>query len=312
MIGVLLSMLEAPQPILSAAALHSFPPRIGVELMAQGFIKPAGYEAAATSIADHSDSPVTLTWSPGEQAFGYFCPAEGWITVPNADIVRYRVDLAVVISALTAKMNISRQKEPSEWVADHLWEVGKVRFEGRAHLTDIAFGRRLHNVTSWQAIKRFLEARPSEQRRVILTSTDPDRLPEAPAGNLLISVCNIIGTCEGLAIDPQIISARFDRVRMADSNEAIVLIGDAREVRFFGETFRFPRGVRQRQIIGFIHDRYRRGQRWTSTDEIVAALDLRANARIRDYFKKSPAWNRLLTERKGMCGFCFEPMQKSK
>jgi hypothetical protein len=68
--------------------------------------------------------------------------------------------------------------------------------------------------------------------------------------------------------------------------------------------------VRQRQIICHIHERYRQGQRWTSTEEIVAALDLRPNARIRDFFKKSPAWNRLLTERNGMCGFCLDAADK--
>ena len=91
---------------------------------------------------------------------------------------------------------------------------------------------------------------------------------------------------------------------MADTGP-IMVIGEGKEVRFFGETFRFPKGVRQRQIICYIHERHRQGRHWTSTEEIVTALELRPNARIRDFFRRSGAWNRLLTERSGLCGFCL-------
>jgi hypothetical protein len=147
-----------------------------------------------------------------------------------------------------------------------------------------------------------LEARPSQQRRVLLTSTLPDRLPEPPAGNILISIHDFLG--DGLAMEPAVIAARLDRLPIADMGP-IVVIGEGKEVCFFGETFRFPKGVQQRQIISYIHKRYQEGQRWTSTDEIVTTLELRTNARIRDFFKKSSAWNRLLTEQNGMCGFCL-------
>jgi hypothetical protein len=303
-IEVLLSALEAPRPALSAAALQSFPAQVGAQLIAAALIKPDGHEAVATSLADHDDSPVTLTWSAEHRGFGYFSQAAGWVGVPHADIDRYGVDLAGVMAALTAKMQLSPKAAPSVLVADHLWEIGKSRFGQRAHQTPIMFGRRLHDVGTWQSVRRTLEARPSQQRRVILTSTRPDRLPEPPAGNVLISVHDALG--DGLALDPAVIAARLDRLPAADTSDPIVLIGDGKEVRLFGEVFRFPKGVRQREIIRLMYGRYQQGQLWTSTEEIVATLDLRSKARIRDFFKRSPAWNRLLTERNGMCGFCLE------
>lgn len=307
-VEVLLSALEAPRPALSAAALQSFPAQVGAQLISAALIKPDGHEVVATSLVDHDDSPVTLTWCAEHRGFGYFSPAAGWIGVPHADIDRYSVDLAGVMAALTAKMQLSPKAAPAVLVADHLWEIGKSRFGQRAHQTPIMFGRRLHDVGTWQSIRRALEARPSQQRRLILTSTRPDRLPEPPAGNVLISVHDALG--DGLALDPAGIAARLDRLPVADTSDPIVLIGDGKEVRLFGETFRFPKGVRQRQIICHLHERYRQGHRWTSTEEIVTTLELRSNARIRDFFKKSPAWNRLLTERNGMCGFCLEATDK--
>jgi hypothetical protein len=310
-IEVLLSALEAPQALLSAAALQSFPARVGIELLAGGFIKPDGHEAAATSLADHNDVPIMLTWSSDHGAYGYFSQAAGWINVPAIDIVRYRIDFALVLSALTAKLNISKRREPVELVVNRLWLLGNVRLGRRTHLTEIMFGRRLHDAGSWQAIRRVLEDRPCEQRRIILTSTRPDRLPEAPTDNLLLAIRDLAGN-NGLTLDPEIISARLERRRAEDYNDDLVLIADAKEVRFRGETFRFPKGVHQRRIIRYIDGRYRRGHLWTSNDEIIDKLDLRESARIRDYFKGSPAWNRLLTERDGMCGFCFEPVREAK
>jgi hypothetical protein len=310
-IEVLLSALEAPRSALSAAALQSFPAQVGAQLIAAALIRPDGHEPVATSMADHDDSPVTLTWSAEHQGFGYFSPTAGWVRVPHADIDRYSVDLANVIGALTAKMQLSPRAAPSVLVADHLWEIGKTRFGQRAHQTPIMFGRRLHDVGTWQSVRRILEARPSQQRRVVLTSTRPDRLPEPPAGNVLISIHDVAGDGDdGLALDPVVISARLDRLPLVDVNDPIVVIGDGKEVRLFGETFRFPRGVRQRQILCYIHKRYLQGHRWTTTEEIVAELDLREDSRIRDFFKKSPAWNRLLTEHNGMCGFCLDAADK--
>jgi hypothetical protein len=306
-IELLLSALETPLSAFSAAALQTFPEQVATQLLAAGFIRRDGCEAVATSHANHDDSPVTLTPSPEQRSLGYFSAAVGWVNVADADVARYRVDAAAVITTVTAKIQVSPRAAPAPLLANHLWEVGKARFGARAHQTTIMFGRRLHDAANWQAVRRVLEARPSQRRRVILTSTRPERLPEPPVGNILISIHDVLGVGDGLVLDPEVIAACLGRLPVGGSDDPIVLIGDGKEVRFFGETFRFPKGVRQRQIICFIHERYRQGQLWSTTEEIVTTLDLRANARIRDFFKKSKAWDRLLTERNGLCGFCLEP-----
>ena len=126
-IEVLLSALEAPRPALSAAALQSFPPQVGASLLAAGLIKPVGHEAVATSLSDHDDIPVLLTWSADHRGFGYFSPAAGWIDVPHADIASYSIDMASVMTALTAKMHFSTRSTPTVLVADHLWEIARPR-----------------------------------------------------------------------------------------------------------------------------------------------------------------------------------------
>lgn len=108
----------------------------------------------------------------------------------------------------------------------------------------------------------------------------------------------------GPAVDPDIVSARICQTPAVDTDAPILILGVGREVRFYGEVFRFPKGVEQRQIIVFLHERYQQGELWVSNEAILAELNL-GGTRVRDKFKKSPAWGRLLTERSGLIGFCW-------
>lgn len=113
-------------------------------------------------------------------------------------------------------------------------------------------------------------------------------------------------TSEGrLELDPAAISIQLDQLPAADSETPIAVLAGGKEVHFFGETFRFPKGLRQRDIICVLYDRYLNGEHWVSSAKIVDQLGLDPKTRIRDIFKRNGAWNRLLTERGGMCGFCF-------
>jgi hypothetical protein len=48
------------------------------------------------------------------------------------------------------------------------------------------------------------------------------------------------------------------------------------------------------------------GQRLVATEDILTSLNIVSAVKIRELFKGSPAWARLLSERNGMCGFCLQ------
>ena len=300
----MLSALEAPKLELSAAALQSFTTDIRVRLLSSGVIKPEGYEAVAVSIDSHDDSPVALTWSREHGSFGYFSSIAGWVTIPHEDIRRYSIEIYAVFSALMSEF-WSCRGSASIVVADTLWDLGNLRFGRSSRQLPILFARRLHDPARLQAVRRDLLLRPFEGLRIVLTSTHPDGLRETFVHGAIVSIHDVLG--EGATVSPLAIGAHLAQVHMERrGDEVLVLEGGGRVVHLYGETFRFPKGVHQRMIVNLLYQRYLAGVRWVPSDEIVAELDLRDNARIRDYFKKHPAWNRLLTERKGMCGFCLE------
>jgi hypothetical protein len=304
---LLLSAIESPYLQISGAAMRGFPAQVRNQMLATGLVVPDGHEAIATSDTDHEDRPVSLAWSDPHQAFGYFSSLSGWIIVSHDDVRVFKINLTEVISSLTSKFGMARRVDYRVLVPDLLWEVGACRFGRRNRRTVIMFGRRLSDPCAWQLIQRALAARSAQDRRLILTSTQPARLPDQHTADTIVSVHDLLG--DGLVLDRDSVAARFDQIPISDSREAIVLLADGKEVSFFGQTFRFPKGVNQRRIIKLLYARYRVGQHRVSVDEVISILGLRENARIRDYFKGHPAWGQMLTEHDGTCGFRLEYAQ---
>lgn len=301
-IALLLAALEGPTPILSAAALERFPEEAAV-LKASLLIQPHGHEAVIATA--HSDLPVGLTWAGDGGGYGYFSETDGWVSVSSEQIERYAVDIVAFITALTAKLRLAPRAPPRMRVDHHLWDLGSARFGRRAKRTPVLFGRRLHNADVWKEIEQVFRRQPALERRILLTSTGPSLLPKPPPKCVIITISDLVGMSGDLAIDPETVSACLNGVPLLDRDEPLMVLGDGKEVRLRGKIFRFARGAKQREVIRLLHRRYLEGIIWVSSDEIAEELEL-GDTRVRDLFKRNPAWNQLLTERGGMCGFCFE------
>jgi hypothetical protein len=94
--------------------------------------------------------------------------------------------------------------------------------------------------------------------------------------------------------------------------QPLQIIGEGRLVRFYGETFEFPRGDKQRRVIVYLYERSLEGIYEVPWAEIVAELNLPTNTRADKLFKDSPAWNQLLTLRNSMCSFCWPDAEDNR
>ena len=303
---LLLTVLEMPDATLSGSVLEDYYPIAGRSLIAAGILKSAGHEAVAASMVDHNDLPVSLSRSDDGRGFGHFDPSAGWVKVADDRLTRYQADLAALTTLLGDQVGVGH-RPPRPILPNQLWELGEARIGRRAHRTPVLFGRRLLDPGVWRRSIDALRARPAPRVRILLTSTSPERLSGEPLANTdIIWLPDVLAANRDLVIDREILAARFDRMPARRIAGPLEIIADGREVRLFEQTFNFKKGVQQRRIIMLLYEHYQDGERWVSTDKIVAELDLRDGARIRDFFKKSPSWNRLLTEHSGMCGFCLD------
>jgi hypothetical protein len=268
-----------------------------------GMIKLSGHEPVITPYDDFSDEPVSLSWDQDRGSFGYFNESLGWREVAHDRVKSYEADIDAFLGILTHKCSLIGKFE--ELVPGHLWHLGLMRLGKRPKRTPVLFGRRLHDPEVWSNIQTVLCNRPSEERRIVLTSTDTRRLPHDRRGYTVIAITDAVRSSEQLAIDPGIIALRYDKIDVAADQGPLVVLRSGAEVRLLGRTYLFSRGPKQQKIIRYMYQKYLQGQRWTSSSEIAAEVDLADTTRIRDVFKKHAAWGKLLTERDGMCSFCL-------
>lgn len=298
----LLQTMEAPQLQVTAAALSLHSSELGDELVKCGLLVSDGYETVLTS-PDFRDRPMSLLWSEDTQSFGYFDAAAGWIKVDHDDVRRFRIDMDRVISSLTSEFGGSSAARSRMLIDDLLWDLGSFRFGNRTKKMPILFARRLSQSESTILVQRVLRSRPLDEVCLLLTSTPSGQLPPLKVAHI-ISIRDIID--DGLTLDPDRIAACLDRSIAPIPADRIVLLAGGKEIVFFGSSYSFAKGMHQRRIVRLIYDRYSAGDHPLSVEYVVAELDLRPTARIRDFFKKHPAWGVMLFEKDGKCGFVLD------
>lgn len=302
-IKLLLDCLESSRPLLSATALQRHPDEAS-QLKLARLIKPAGHEPMAPATVDDLDAPVSLTWAPDQGGYGYFSQARGWISVPEEALIVWTVDVAALIATVTAKLGLPKTP-PTMIVEDCLWDLGAGRIGRRPKRTPIMFARRLGDQRTFKAITAAIRDRPSPERRLVLTSSKLGMLAEPTSGYTMVAVEDVVPTEGNLELDGTVLALRLDYVPLPNPEKPIEVFAEGREVHFYGAIFHFTKGFRQREVVNLLYQRHLQGERWVSSAGIVDELEWDPKTRIRDIFKKSPAWGHLLTERHGMCGFCI-------
>lgn len=266
-VDLLLKILEQPKPIVTAEAIATLGQHRVAPLMQAGLLKPAGHEKASTSMSDHDDAPVALTWSPEHGAHGYFSPTAGWITVRGDETARYGVDIPVFFAHLMLGTDVSARGGPVPLLPDLLWEIGDVRLGSRKHLVPIWFARRLSDRATWGQVAEAARRRPTTQLRVLLTSTPSRRLPTEPlSSHLIVAVEDVIDFNTGIGIHPSILAARLDGSHRPNVDSAIDLSPDGKRLVINGTvTIDFKSDIHL-TIIRKLVTGYREGKRFRARE----------------------------------------------
>lgn len=303
-VDLLLALMEAPEAQLSGAALTDFHSVAGAALINAGALKDAGHEPVTTGMADHDDLPVGVTWRAEFGGYAYFSPSAGWVKVENERLVRYRVEFRWLLATLARQLQIPQAFEPTCLVENVLWELGPTWIGHRKHMATVFLGRRLRHRDVIEAACHALRGRVRGRAGLLLTTgAAPSAFVTIPGQPVVVPLrtCLVIGA--GLTVDTGNLASRLGGSPPARGQEPIEIVGDGRVVWFYGEKFEFPRGEKQRLVIVYLYEQYLAGAYEVPAAEILSELDL--DTRIDKLFKDSPAWNRLLTQRSGMVGFCW-------
>jgi hypothetical protein len=217
---------------------------------------------------------------------------------------RYRVDFPWLLATFARQLRIPRTIEPKCLVKDGLWELGPAWIGHRKHMTLVFLGRRFHHRDVLEPACHALRERANGRTALLLiTGVAPPPFAMIPGQPVVVPLrrCLVIGA--GLTVDADNLANHLGGNLPARRQRPLQITGEGRVVWFYGEKFEFPRGDQQRRIINYLHDQYLQGICEVSPAQIIADLELPEKTRIDKQFRRSRAWDRLLTLRAGMLTF---------
>lgn len=301
-VDLLLTLMEAPEAVLSGAALQDFYPDAGAALVNAGALKAAGHEPMTTGMADHDDLPVVVTWCPEVGGYAYFSSSAGWVKVDNEGLTRYRVDFDWFLRFIAAAVKVTGVWRWQCLVPEILWDLGDA-WIGKRKAT-VLLGRRLSTSGTFDEICDALTRRVGRPPGVLLTTTRRlARHVRLPGQHRILALGDCLrGDGTGFHLDLDVIGGVFAGLLPQRTPQPIEASADFRIVSAKGETFAF-RGDKQRQVIEYLHERWLDGVERVSIAEMMDDLGFPIETRLRDLFKKHPAWKKLLKEEGGSAWF---------
>jgi hypothetical protein len=275
---------------------------VGDELIAAGALVEMAPSETVFMPIDLDDQAVAFEWEPDLQVHAAFHPADGWVHADEVTRRRYRLAFPWLLRAIAQQLEVPVAPGPSSLAPDLLWDLGDAWF-GRRKAT-VLFARRLGQIDRLDPVCDALTRRIGRPPGILLTSTrQMSRHVTIPGQHRVLHLTDCMrGGVAGFAIDTDIISGVLSGIRPQGQAQLIEPSSDFRIVRALGQTFTF-KGDKQRTIVEYMYQKWLDGEDRVSTAEMIAELGLPARMRVRDNFKKHPAWDVLLTEKLGSCWF---------
>lgn len=312
-VDLLVVIAETPSLAISGTALSGFHADAGAELIAAGALQPDGFEPVTTSLADHDDAVVSVKWSGETGRHGYFSSTAGMVAVEDDALRRFRLEIVWFLGWIAVQLGFGASARQIDLVRGRLWDFGDTWLGERKSArrkTAIYLARRLNESETIARVQEALRTRTHRPPGVILTTTqDPDlaRMLSVDGWAVLpINTCARAGVAD-FTIDTAIVYAAAHDARPIRAKSAIQVDGEFRIVQVGQREFRF-RGDKRRQVIGFLHQRWKDGHGPVSVALMFAELEFPTSTRLRDLFKGHGDWKELIGYQDGSCWLRYDEL----
>jgi hypothetical protein len=305
-VDLLLSIAESPGMAIPSTALDDFYKVAGTELFAAGALKLDGFEAVATSQADHDDAVVSLTWSSELSGYAYFSPAVGLVRIDDDRLHRYKVDVSWLLQWIAGHLGIGTGARQVCLIPDRLWDLGDIWLGETKRMRRriaIYLARRLNELETVDQVVEMLRMHSARPGKLILTTTHDPNFARALTNNcaavLPIKSCARAGV-EDFVLDAEIIYSAAHGLRPSATALAVRSDGEFRVIQVYDREFHF-RGDKQRQVVGLLYKRWEKREGRISAASMFEELGLTGTNRLRDLFKGHPDWRDLIGYKDGAC-----------
>ncbi len=290
---------------ISGAVLRDEFETTAAELDSSALLQKDGHDFAAASLADHDDVPVSVTWSPQDQTWGYFSPTAGWVAVPEERLISYRLNFGSLLPRIVVNLFAAKTVPCRPIVPEHLWEMGDVQLPGRGQPVSLWIVRRLTDRAVWAAFADAVRKRPAPGMRIVLSLTPTDRLEkDIYRGHIIIELRDVALTADPLVVDPAILAARVSGGARRD-DQLISIAAEGGVVTVRDKTYRFT-GVKQRAVIRTLYAAFETGEPTCVTAQVLEAADYSGSVNTLEKALSGRAdWREFIAEAGGRCWmFC--------
>jgi hypothetical protein len=247
-VDLLLRVMETRTAKIQAATLRQVASRATDELLGAKLLVASGHIPVVTAMDAFEDEPIPAEWCAKRRQFGYHNSVGRWVAVDADELTALAVDHGLALAKMLVTFERAGPSRPTPLIPDLVWDVGTIRLTGAKSSVPVWFARHLADPGVWGGLDALFERRPPDEVRVVLTSTPGERIPiTANRRNVVVSVADVIGSPDKLAISPQALGARVfpgqvQRRFPIDHSE------DCGIVWHRGETLTFG-GDKQRQLL---------------------------------------------------------------
>lgn len=303
--NLILAVAATPLGRISSAILRDEFEEVAAELDDNSLLRMDGHDFAAASLADHDDAPVSVTWSPQDQSWGYFSPSAGWVTVPEERLISYCLNFETLLPRVVASLYAAKTIPCTPIIPEHLWELGDVKLPGRSQRVPLWIARRLTDRAVWGSFTEAIRRRPAPGLRIVLSLTPTHRLErDIHLGHSIVALRDVALTADPLVVDPAILVARVGGGVRRDG-QLISIGAEGGVVHVQDRTYSFP-GVKQRAIIRALYAAYEVGAPDCVTTKVLEDAEYSSSVNIlAKAFSGREDWREFIAEEGGRCWmFC--------
>ncbi|MEQ9811696.1 MAG: hypothetical protein RLO50_02870 [Azospirillaceae bacterium] len=300
----LLDICAQADAVVDGASLRQHGSQTRKSLFEAGLLKQAGIADSVICQACFDDHWAEVEQAPDGEGLRYHCPTDGWTALDPEDAVTWRVDLDALVRHMAVLLGAPKFIEPRHLVDGHLWGLGDLRIgtgpRARRPKRTVFVVRRYNHPTVREAIHDALTAHGKAGSMLVLdlTSQEDARYPPAAWKVQPLMACRRTDT-EDFVIDVGLISG-FASHSIPRKGDHPIRVEDGGRTIFIGDVAFELRGDLQRRIVLHLIDAWLAGTESMSEAQLFAEIEYEGRWRVRDAFKKSTLWDRLITSSRGV------------
>jgi hypothetical protein len=272
----------------------------GRTLMDAGLIAQWGSALSVVAEDDLDDTLMPVMTHPITEQSGYLGNVSWQDEQASANRRIYALDMAATARRVVARLDCSLSKDPVPYLDGAVLDFGTARLPKRRARVGIWVARGLTTPAVFEDFRQLVDRRPADGLRVVLVLDPPDRQRFAfTRGHEFVALADVVDHEDGLAIAPEILSARM--LKGPSHKGPVWVSGDGGVLIVHGRWHEFT-GGKQKIAVAMLAEARLDGNPVLPIMRIIEEAECGASVkRMKDLFGGHPTWKEVIRESGSNC-----------